>query len=217
MSQQLIDNILQLPDAPAIVQQIQVELKEEKQRRQQFYNEISENDKAEFINGEVVLHSPVMLRHSQASFNLATLLKAYVSKNELGFVGHEKIMISLSRNDYEPDICFFKNNKAKHFKADQHLFPAPDLVVEVLSKSTEKTDRGIKFKDYEAHKIEEYWIVDPKQQTLEQFQLNSNQEYELIVKSNNGSVYSSAIQGFYFEIAAVFDETKNRKALKQIL
>jgi len=30
----------------------------------------------------------------------------------------------------------------------------------VLSPSTEKRDRGIKFRDYELHGVGEYWIVD---------------------------------------------------------
>ena len=69
-------------------------------------------------------------------------------------------MITLTRNDYEPDICFFRKDKSDNFTEDQVLFPAPDLVIEVLSDSTEKRDRGVKFKDYQAHKIEEYWIID---------------------------------------------------------
>ena len=70
-------------------------------------------------------------------------------------------MISLTRNDYEPDICYFNKEKSQHFTDDQLLFPAPDLVVEVLSKSTEQTDRTIKFKDYENHNVLEYWIIHP--------------------------------------------------------
>lgn len=215
--QQIIDNILEQPNATAIAEQVLQQIAEEQKRRDQFYNDITENDKAEFINGEVIIHSPVMLRHSKASFNLAKLLDAYVTKHQLGNVSHEKIMITLTRNDYEPDVCFFKREKSQHFKEDQCLFPAPDLVVEVLSKSTKKNDRGIKYKDYEAHKIEEYWIVDPEQKTLEQYQLNKEHQYELTVKSNNGIIHSSAIKGFNFAIEAIFDDAKNSEEIKRIL
>ncbi|GAB2598351.1 Uma2 family endonuclease [Spirosoma areae] len=40
--------------------------------------------------------------------------------------------------------------------------PAPDLVIEVLSKSTARRDRGVKFTDYAANGIAEYWIVNPR-------------------------------------------------------
>ena len=35
-------------------------------------------------------------------------------------------MITLTRNDYEPDICFFKKEKSDDFVENQTLFPAPD-------------------------------------------------------------------------------------------
>ena len=56
-------------------------------------------------------------------------------------------------------FAFFKNEKAKKFTTAQIIFPSPDLIIEVISKSTEKNDRGTKFEDYEAHAIEEYWII----------------------------------------------------------
>ena len=36
------------------------------------------------------------------------------------------------------------------------IFPARDFVVEILSKSTAKKDKGIKHQDYAAHEIREY-------------------------------------------------------------
>lgn len=35
------------------------------------------------------------------------LINAFVAKHQFGFVGVKKMMISLTRNDFEPDICFF--------------------------------------------------------------------------------------------------------------
>ena len=106
------------------------------------------------------------------------MIDAYVYEKDLGFVGVEKILIQLTRNDYEPDVCFFNKQKTTNFKDQQKFFPAPDLIVEILSKSTAKRDRGIKFQDYEAHGVIEYWIIDPKNKTFEQYVLK-NKQYEL--------------------------------------
>lgn len=191
-------------------------MEEEQKRRTQFYNDITEKEKTEFINGEIVIHSPVTLEHNDASGALFALINAYNKRHKLGYLGYEKIMITLTRNDYEPDICFFDNSKSSKFKKGQTLFPAPDLVVEVLSKSTAKNDRGIKFKDYQAHKILEYWIIDPLKTTVEQYRLN-NDKYELILKSKTGLIQCKAIKGFEILIEAIFDESTNLKALQKIL
>lgn len=39
-------------------------------------------------------------------------------------------------------------------------YPAPNLVVEVLSKSTESRDRGVKFSSYKEDGVKEYWLLD---------------------------------------------------------
>jgi len=49
-------------------------LKTEEEKRQHFYETITEQEKAEFINGEVVPHSPVIRKHNQITGRLYTLL-----------------------------------------------------------------------------------------------------------------------------------------------
>ncbi|WP_273215253.1 Uma2 family endonuclease [Runella zeae] len=47
-------------------------------------------------------------------------------------------------------------------------------MIEILSEGTKERDRGVKFKDYQAHQIEKYWIVDPDHQTIEQYHYEAN-------------------------------------------
>ncbi len=215
--QQLMDHILSLPNAPILLKQINTKLEEEKKRRIRFYNEITEYEKAEFINGQIVIHSPVKKEHNDVTIALLKLISSYVEVHKLGYVGCEKIMISLSRNDYEPGLCFFNKEKSRDFTKGQTLFPAPDLIVEVLSKGTAGNDRGVKFDDYQAHKILEYWIIDPDKETVEQYRLNEAQKYELILKASEGDINCKAIGGFKIAIASIFDEEVNLRELKRIL
>jgi Uma2 family endonuclease len=212
----LLEQILDLPDAPLLMQEVNNKLNDERQRREKFYNDIDESMKVEFINGEIVVHSPVMKRHNQATGLLYKILHTYCYKNNLGFVGFEKIMTVFTRNDYEPDIVFFGNEKAKDFKEVQTLFPVPDFVVEILSKSTQKNDRGIKFDDYETHKVAEYWIIDPENEVVEQYLLQEKR-YELALKSRNGTIKSQVIKGFEIPIRAIFDEMINFETMQNLL
>lgn len=213
-----LKQLLDSPRLPVIARQLDAVLADEKQRRRTFYAQISEEDKAEFINGEMVLHSPVRLRHNVSSKRLLVLMDAYVTTHNLGYVGFEKIMISLTRNDYEPDICYFNTARAATFFPDQMRFPAPDLVVEVISESTEQRDRGVKFDDYAAHGVSEYWIIDPDAETLEQYHLvEGDDSYRLVIKAMTGQVRSFAIPGFEIPVRAIFDAEVNQVVLQALL
>lgn len=202
--------LIRSPQLPYYVQQFEALLQQERDKRRQFYEHVSEQEKAEFINGEIVIHSPAKLRHILASKNLFALLDAHVRQHNLGLVGYEKMLISLTRNDYEPDICYFGPGKAQAFTLDQMQFPAPDMVIEVLSPSTEAVDRGIKFEDYAAHGVAEYWIVDPEHEVLEQYALQSDR-YELLTKVKIGAVQSVVVQGFEVSVQDIFEFLGEKK------
>ncbi len=204
------------PRLPEIVQNLQALLDDERRRRREFYDQISESDKAEFISGEPVFHSPVRKKHLDASTLLSRLLDLYVAVRKLGMVYVEKTMIELARNSYEPDICFFERKRAAKFDENQMIFPAPDFIIEIVSKSTEKNDRGVKYDDYAAHGVKEYWIVDPSHKTIEQYLL-IGKRYDLNFKGKEGEVESKVIKGLRIPVRAIFYEQENLETLQALL
>jgi len=211
-----LNQILEMPNAAILAQRIQSALEEEKQVRLRFYEIVDEDRKMEFINGEIVFESPAKLRHVSTVGLLHSLLRTYVIKHGLGFVGSEKMLVSLTRNDYEPDICFFDKSKSQNFTPAQMQFPAPDFIVEVLSDSTAEKDRTTKFQDYAAHGVAEYWIVDAENETIEQYYLQ-NEEYGLLLKAKDGTINSVVLPDFKIQIRAAFDEQTNLEELKRLI
>lgn len=211
-----VQQLRRSPQLPRYVQEFESLLAAERARRERFYTEMSEDQKVEFINGEVFMHSPARWRHTVVVRNLSTLLDIYVSRHNLGCVGQEKVLITLTRNDYEPDVVYFSPAKAQTLLPDQMKFPAPDLAVEVLSPSTAENDRGIKFLDYAAHDVAEYWIVDPDEETIEQYVLKDG-VYTLRMKSQTGVLQSAAVPGFAVPVRALFDEAEKLAAVQSLL
>lgn len=211
----LLEPIVQSPQFPAYLAELQRLAEEEAARRAQFYEDITPEQKVEFINGEVVFQSPATAKHIRVTQLLATLVGTHVRLHDLGWVGVEKALISLTRNDYEPEICFFPRPISSSFDDHQMQFPAPTFVVEVLSKSTTRIDRGIKFDDYAAHGIDEYWLIDPDAEVVEQYLLNDDKTYELAAKVHEGIVESRAIPGFRIPSMAVFREADHLTTLQQ--
>lgn len=212
----VLESLVRSPQLSLYVKRLQEILVSEQQRREEFYRTIKEDDKVEFINGQVIFHSPVKFRHATASQDLFSLLDAYIKTQRLGFVGHEKVMIALTRNDYEPDVCFFVQAKASQFTPDQMKFPAPDLIAEVLSPSTEAYDRNVKFEDYAAHGVGEYWLVDTETETIEQYVLRG-EAYVLLTKARTGNITSEVAQGFEIPMRAIFDADENLATLQRLV
>ena len=177
---------------------------------------MSPDEKVEFIDGKVIHRSPSRKDHLDVTRRLLALLHAHVSVHKLGAVLSEKCLCVFPRNDYEPDIVFFGREKAAHLQPNTLKFPIPDLIVEVLSCSTEQRDRGVKFEDYAAHGVGEYWLIETQAQAVEQYRLTKG-TYVLVPHSPANELQSRIIKGLSLPLEAVFNEAENLKTLRQIL
>ncbi len=212
----LIEPLRHSPQLPEAMNLLHRQMEEENRRRRKFYDEMTPEQKIEFIDGEVILHSPSRNRHLDVTKFVLKLVDTYVSIHELGEVKVEKCLCIFPRNDYEPDVVFFGNDKATDLAPDTMRFPVPDLAVEVLSASTEDRDRGVKFEDFAANGVSEYWIINADDSVIEQYVLRSG-TYKLKSKSSSGRLRSEVIEGFDVEIEALFDEKKNLEALRVLM
>jgi Uma2 family endonuclease len=213
----VLEEILLSPQLPAHFETIRQTLEAEQARRERFYEEMAEDQKTEFINGEVMVHSPAKDCHTVAVQALASLLGAYVRKHRLGKVRVEKTLIVMPRNDYEPDVLFFGVEKARAIAPDQMKYPPPDFIAEVLSPFTTRTDRTIKFVDYAVNGVAEYWIVDPVLKSIEKYVLEGGRYAPAGTFSGEQDISSSRLAGFVIPAAAVFDEDHAFEVLRQLI
>ena len=215
-SDALLEQVLDSPELPFAIDRLQAVLEGERPLRERFYEEITEDGKVEFINGKVVVQAPAKLKHIEVGGRLYLLLRTYVTRKKMGLVTYEKALVCLKRNDYEPDIAFFGLEKAQQFTAEHLKFPPPDWICEILSKSTEKTDRGTKFADYALHGVGEYWIVDPEREQIEIYSIDRDTyKVNAIVKA--GTIRSEIISGFEIPVSAIFDDDQTDNALRALL
>jgi Uma2 family endonuclease len=211
-----IQPLLRSPLLPEIVASLEATLREERERRQRFYEQLRDDQKAEFVDGQVVLHSPARDKHIAVRQNLERLLGTYVGLRGVGKVRSENCLCVFPRNDYEPDVVFFGVDKARALTDDTMKFPIPDFVVEVLSESTEERDRGVKFEDYESHGVAEYWIVDVDAEVVEQY-LRQGERFSLALKSGTGELTSPTVTGFRIPIRALFRADENLAVLREMV
>lgn len=127
-----------------------------------------EVQRLELISGKVMAMSPAATNHNCIAGNLFYLFKHYLrGKKCVPFGDGEKVFLTES-DHYVPDFMIVCDRE--NIKADG-VHGAPDLVVEILSPGTAANDRGRKMLVYEQCGVPEYWIVSPKEKSIEVYLL----------------------------------------------
>jgi len=114
----------------------------------------------EIIDGELFVTPAPNFQHQIVVTNLVYFLCAFLRDRPLGRVIVSPFDVVFSQFDVaEPDILYVSKARATVL-TKKNAQGSPDLVVEVLSKSTKKIDRTTKLKLYARFGVQEYWIID---------------------------------------------------------
>ena len=134
-----------------------------------------EEEQMELIDGELFMMAPPSSSHQ---FIVAEMLRQFgnylegkkcrIAAAPFGVRLFEKAGDNPENVDtmVEPDLIVMCDTT----KIDSQGYKgAPDLIVEVLSPSTMRHDRLVKFNLYQKAGVKEYWIVDPKNKSVQVF------------------------------------------------
>lgn len=125
----------------------------------------------ETIGGKVVMMASPTVNHNRTAGNIHTIFDVYLKGRKCEpFQDGTALFLEEDREEYKPDMMVVCD--PDKVQADG-VHGAPDLVVEVLSPSTGRNDRGHKKDAYEKYGVREYWIVDPANRAVEQYILES--------------------------------------------
>jgi Uma2 family endonuclease len=92
----------------------------------------------------------------------------------------------------QPDVLFISSGRAPR-SGTADFTGAPDLIVEVLSQSTARTDRLVKFGAYERASVREYWLVNPRTHSVEVYSLSEDGTYDLTGQYTPGETITSTV------------------------
>jgi Uma2 family endonuclease len=125
----------------------------------------------ELIDGEHIVSAAPIVKHQRVALNIAFIIMAFVRPRGLGEVFMAPVDVVFSDFDVvEPDVLYVAARNARRVGED-FVEGAPDLVVEVLSPSSRRIDKIRKFRLYEAHGVQEYWLANPETDTMEVYRL----------------------------------------------
>lgn len=172
----------------------------------------NESERIETINGEAFMLAPPSRIHQEISGELFGQLRDYLKEKKYK-VYHAPFGVRLfeESGDYpedvdtmvEPDISVVCDPG----KLDEYgCKGAPDLIIEILSRSTRRHDRITKFELYRRAGVREYWIVDPDEKDVQAFVLDGGRYF---VKGNGTAedkMKVDVLEDCVIDLSAVFSE-----------
>lgn len=123
-----------------------------------------DGNKYELVHGELFVTPAPTVQHEEILARLTHILAPFVAANELGHVYHPRSVIRFQGSEVEPDLMV----RQPHPEPDAGWasWPAPSLVVEVISPGTRRRDQEQKKMFYREAGVTEYWIVDPERRSI---------------------------------------------------
>ena len=107
----------------------------------------------------------------------------------------------------EPDLLLLRDRSDS--RCQDRYWLGADLVAEVVSPDDPDRDLIEKRADYAEAGIPEYWIVDPRDQTITVLTLDRDKYVKQGVYSAGESAASSLLDGFAADVTAVFDAPRS--------
>ena len=142
--------------------------------RQELYDaylEVPETQRAEIIDGTLYVSPRPAPRHANATTVLGGELNGAFQRGRGGpggwWILFEPELQLVALEPLAPDLAGWRVERMPSLPDTSHFTLAPDWICEVLSKSTERTDRDKKLPIYAAHGVAHVWLIDPIGKTLE--------------------------------------------------
>jgi len=135
----------------------------------------------EVLEGTLIKEPSPNVLHQRVSRRLQRILEDYFKEiDPEGEVFNAPLDVTLSEhNVVQPDIFYIAGNMKEIIK-EKRIDGSPMLVVEIISPNNKRKDRLQKMRIYQNAGIENYWLVDPAEKTMECFVLRDG-IYALLV------------------------------------
>jgi Uma2 family endonuclease len=173
----------------------------ERMTSDEFFRYAPEDQKAELIDGVMIVHSPPLDVHERLLIFLLRLLAEYVEQFDLGELRGSRTPVELAEDQtFEPDVLFVVREREEIIQ-HKGVFGPPDLVIEVLSASTASFDRGAKFRAYERAGVRELWLIDPHGPAGTEFYRLESGRLRPVMPDPDGLLRSVAVTGFAIRVA----------------
>lgn len=162
----------------------------------------------EFTRGTIEFLPMPTIEHQLIVKHLVRRLDDFVEQRDLGTVLFSPLPTWLSEETYrEPDVLYV--TKARHAQSDKY-YRGIDLAMEVVSDDDRSHQRDHVEKPalYAAAGVDEYWIVDPQEKSVQVLTLVDDRYQPHAKLIGTGTASSKLLEGFSLDVGEVFAAAK---------
>ncbi|MEM7127302.1 MAG: Uma2 family endonuclease [Chloroflexota bacterium] len=159
----------------------------------------------EIIEGTLYAANAPNAQHQFTVTEISSEMRNFVKANQLGIVLVAPFEVHLSEESRPvmPDVLFVRADRWPQTPI-QFFEGAHDLVVEVISPSSIRLDRVVKFTSYEQAGVAEYWITNPRTKVVEVYTLSNGEYASLGEFSGDESIESKVLAGIQIIAKTLF-------------
>lgn len=159
----------------------------------------------ELYDGEVWVMPSATMAHQQVALNTAILFREY-ERRAGGLAAIAPLDVVFSQlNVVQPDVLYFVEERVHLAKAHKRPKHRPDVVVEILSPTTEGNDKGRKLRMFARYEVPEYWMIDIDERSIEIRSLRGNFYVVTVNASGDAEVTSPLLPDFSFSLSRLFE------------
>jgi Uma2 family endonuclease len=174
---------------------------------EEFLDWYDEETPAEWVDGEVILMSPVSTKHQLLADFLSALLRFFVEVNNRGLVLSAPFLMKLALrpSGREPDVIFIARERLGDLK-NVYLDGPADLAIEIISPESRTRDRRDKYQEYQQAGVREYWLLDPIRKEAEFYHLSEQGSFTLIDVGTDRIFRSEVLDGLWLNVDWLWQE-----------
>ena len=161
----------------------------------------------EYVNGDVIAMAGGTIAHNDLAISLLLRLAPHV-KSRGCRINVADVKVQIRRRYRYPDLVVTCDDRDKRAI---NLFQYPKVIVEVMSPSTESTDRGKKWREYQSiDTLQEYVLISPNELAIEVYQRQVDSIWQYVTYESGSQFqlesleFACAIEDVYESI--VLDE-----------
>jgi Uma2 family endonuclease len=175
---------------------------------------IPENMTGEIIDGELIVTPRPSGEHSNAAFALSAAIGPPYRFGRGGPGGWIILYgpeVKFDEDILVPDLAGWRNERFPGWPKNNWFSVVPDWICEIVSPSTARNDRIKKMRIYARHQVQYFWLIDPRDKTLEVFKLKSGEWAKLAGFADNDKVQAEPFLELEFQLDDLWADVSSNK------